>query len=207
MPLSTQTLGWETAATFFIHAVIPFAIGLGILALKLDITALVSDKRLMIPWIILYALISFLVNTGFLAQLQIEGCSGLKHWTPILTGAAKSLGISLLFVLIPLFSEWQRLLISQLFIRHLPLAVPGQEQINTVTVEASDAVESIAAGLPPPTGETVLTGIGGVLGEADYKRQTFNELGAALAYMSAFGGAIGFAAGSWGVTSCKGSSQ
>jgi len=204
MPLSTQTLAWETVATFFLHAVIPIAIGLGILAMKVDILTLVSNKFGLLPWIILFIVLSFFVNMGFLAQLQIEGCSGLKDWSAILLGALKAVAIALPFAITPLFSEWARLLISQVVIRHLPLAAPGQEEINTVTVSAADTVETIATGVQTPSELATVKGIGGVLGHDDYLRQSFNEMGVACAYMSAFGGAIGFAAGSWGVTSCRG---
>ena len=206
MPLSTQTLAWETVATFFLHAVIPFAIGLGLIALKTDIIGLVTNKGRLVPWILLFAVVSFFLHFGFLIKLQIDGCSGLKDWRPIGFGALKALLITVPFAVAPLFSEWLRLLISQVLIHHLPLAAPGQEAINTVTVNAADSVERIATRSEPPAGVVpTVVGNAGVLGQEDYDRQTFGEWGVACAYMSAFGGAIGFAAGSWGVTSCKGS--
>ncbi len=204
MPLSTQTLTWETVATFFIHAVLPFAMGLGLIVLKVDLPGLISSKRGLAPWIILYILISFAIHLGFLSKLQIDGCGGLKDWWPIIMGALKAIAITVPLAVAPLFSEWLRLLISQVVIRHLPLAAPGQVAINTVTVSAADTISSIATGAPPLAVPADVVGDAGVLGEEDYKRQTFNEWGAAVAYMSAFGGAIGFAAGSWGVTQCKG---
>jgi hypothetical protein len=201
MPLSTQTLAGETAATFFIHAVAVFAVGLGIMTLNVDIT---SSKLSLIPWIILFAVISYLIHMGFLAQLQIEGCSGITDLGAVALGALKALAITLPFAAAPLFSEWIRLLISQVIIRHLPLAVPAQVAINETTVRAADTVEGLATGRPPLEAGLESVGIGGVLAQPDYDKQTAKELGWACAYMAAFGGAIGFATGSWGVTNCRG---
>ena len=205
MPLSTQTLAWETVAVFGCHIVLVFAIGFGLLALKVDPVRIVSNKALLVPWILLFVVVSFFIHFGFLAQLQIEACSGVKDWAPIGLGALKAIAITVPFAIVPLFSEWMRLLISQVWVRpHLPLAAPGQEKINTVTVEAADTIEDIATGVSAPTELLNVTGIGGVLGLEDYQKQTFTEWGRACAYMSAFGGAIGFAVGSWGVASCRG---
>ena len=214
MPLSTQTLAWETVANFFLHAALPVLFGFGVyFTSSKDPSAFVGGWRSRIIWLVLFLFFSYAVHTGLLAQLQIESCSGVKDWGTVLLGALKAVAITLVFAVIPLSSEWMRLLVSQVLFRHKMLALPSQVAIFETTKTAGDKVAELVltppgeGSKPPPaptsTG-TDITGDSDVLEQTAYNFQTFREMIMGWSYMSAFGGAIGFAAGSWGVADCKG---
>ena len=192
MPLNTDLLYGEMAGSFIIHAAVPAAILVG-----LESLGIASTSRIL--WLVgLLVAASFLIQIGFLTILQQTSCSGVKQFGGVVTGAAIGAAITGGFAWLPTVIPWLRLLISQIFMRHLPLATPGELEAERATLAAAAAVRQ-AEGVT----ETTAGSFPGLsLNKVAYDLQTFHELRYAVSYMSAFAGAYGTGIGSLWATVC-----
>ena len=192
MPLNTDLLYGEMAGSFIIHAAIPAAI-----LLALESLGVSAGSRIL--WLVgALALASFVIQFGLLTVLQQTSCSGVKAFGGVAWGAAIGAVITGVFAWLPTALPWLRLLISQIFMRHRPLATPGEAAAERATLDAAAAVreaEGVSAVAAAQTG-------GVSLEKPAYDLQTFAELRYAVAYMSAFAGAYGTGIGSLWATRC-----
>ncbi|NDE16700.1 hypothetical protein EBZ80_17385 [bacterium] len=180
------------AGSFIIHAAIPAAI-----LLALESLGVPSASRML--WLIgALAAASFAIQFGLLTVLQQTSCSGVKEFGGVLQGAAVGALLTGAFAWLPTALPWLRLLISQIFMRHRPLATPGEAAAERATLEAAGAVRA-AEGV---SAETVPVAGGISLEKPAYDLQTFAELRFAVSYMAAFAGAYGTGIGSLWATRC-----
>jgi hypothetical protein len=203
MPLSTELLAGETAASFVFHAILPLVIGYFILK-SVNIVTVMATPMVLLVLVVPFLIVSFFAQMGLYAALQSNACSGIQNVSSIMKSAGIATAITVPFVIAPVLIEGLRLLISQVVITHKPLAVLHLAEMNNVTLDAAAEIGTIARGpsdaaVDDPSGDAIA-----LLPDA-YKRQTFKEIAVACSYMSAFGAAIGFAAGgtAGGVTFCK----
>jgi hypothetical protein len=195
MPLNTDLLYGEMAGSFIIHAAIPAAILLALESLGVPV-----GSRIL--WMIGALMVaSFAIQFGLLTVLQQTSCSGVKEFGGVLWGAGVGALLTGGFAWLPTALPWLRLLISQIFMRHRPLATPGEAAAERATIEAARAVR-LAEGVSAE--QVVLTASsGGVsLEKPAYDLQTFAELRFAVSYMAAFAGAYGTGIGSLWATQC-----
>lgn len=204
MPLDSNLLYMEMFGSALIHAAIPATI-----------VAFIGTNRVLETrtklWIILIGifLLSFAVQSGFLASLQANSCGGVKTYGPIFKGGAIGGLISAVMAAIPLFVEPLRLIVSQLFMDHHALLTPQMKEINNVITQAATnfagvgsaaslhTEESVATKntLPPTLSENNQSG-GGALTQEQYEDQTMQEIRYGASYWTAFAGAYGVAVGS-----------
>ena len=195
MPLNTDLLYGEMAGSFIIHAAVPAA-----LLVALESLGVAAGSRII--WLVgLLAVASFAIQVGLLTVLQQTSCSGVKQFGGVLTGAAVGAGITGAFAWLPTALPWLRLLISQIFMRHRPLATPGELEAERATVAAATAVRE-AEGVPSAAAGGAGSSSGMSLDKPAYDLQTFHELRYAVSYMSAFAGAYGTGIGSLWATVC-----
>lgn len=195
MPLNTDLLYGEMAGSFIIHAAIPAAI-----LLALESLGVPTASRML--WLIgALAAASFAIQFGLLTILQQTSCSGVKEFGGVLRGAATGALLTAGFAWLPTALPWLRLLISQIFMRHRPLATPGEAAAERATLDAADAVRA-AEGVSAEMIAIVGQGGGVSLEKPAYDLQTFAELRFAVSYMAAFAGAYGTGIGSLWATRC-----
>lgn len=195
MPLNTDLLYGEMAGSFIIHAAIPAAI-----LLALESLGVPTASRML--WLIgALAAASFAIQVGLLTVLQQTSCSGVKEFGGVLRGAAVGALLTGAFAWLPTALPWLRLLISQIFMRHRPLATPGEAAAERATLEAAGAVRA-AEGVSAEMVAIVAQSGGISLEKPAYDLQTFAELRFAVSYMAAFAGAYGTGIGSLWATRC-----
>jgi hypothetical protein len=195
MPLNTDLLYGEMAGSFIIHAAVPAAV-----LVALESLGVATGSRIL--WLVgVLTAASFLIQVGLLTVLQQTSCSGVKQFGGVITGAAVGAAITGVFAWLPTALPWLRLLISQIFMRHRPLATPGELEAERATVAAATAVRE-AEGVPASASEGAGNSGSLSLDKAAYDLQTFHELRYAVSYMSAFAGAYGTGIGSLWATVC-----
>lgn len=160
--------------------------------------------------IICSTIYAFVINLCVLTFLQTTNCNGLKNFGGIAAGAGISAALTLFFMWIPSIWEDLRLAISQLFIAHHALLTASEAAGEGVIVDAGKRISSLlntekeplAVAVPlPPSG--IKQSGGKRLTPEEYDDQTFNEIKAAMAYMSAFAGAYGIGIGSRYAINCN----
>jgi hypothetical protein len=149
----------------------------------------ISTTMKMLLFIGVCCAISFLCQAGLLTVIQASSCAGIHNVGYIFIGAMIAAVITGSTLLIPAFVEPMRLMVSQLFVRHLSLLTPEMEAYQKKLVETSNEL-------------AVQTGGGGIK-EAEYEDQTFQEFAIGASYWGAFAGAYGFGIGSLYAGRCK----
>lgn len=209
MPLNTSLLASLTVASFIAHAVAVVVVFFMVSLTAKDITVFVVKKTSLLLILVSTMIVaSFLTNGTLLTALQWNSCSAVKDIGAIAWNTVKPILLVLGFVILPIQSEWLRLALSQItqFIPgmnpHLPLETPHQVEINKTVLTAGSKVLDITTGKESQPPFAPVKGETGVLDEESFNKQNFWEMSFACAYMAAFGGAIAFAWGSWGVVKC-----
>jgi hypothetical protein len=182
--------------------VIPLIVGV-----ILSMTTL-SLQMKMIVMLVLIVTLSFLVQSGLLTALQANSCNGVKSYRNIFVGASIGSLITLIMAAIPIFIEPLRLVVSQMFVDHMPLLTPELARINQFVAKAavdfseitgtheSEPVSLSPTPTPTPTPTPIVQTGGAVLDPEQYESQTLRETQTAAAYWTAFAGAYGIAIGS-----------
>lgn len=210
MPLDTNLLYGEMVGSWLMHLTIPFGVSM-----------LVGNMGYMAPmmkigvFIAACALMSLVVQAGFLAVMQSSSCNGVKDYKSIGTGAVIAALITAAMIAIPAFVEPMRLVVSQLFMRHKTLLTPALARMNDILIETSERV--LKASLQDQrnderkeaaefaTAEGVATAVqtgGAAISPEQYEKQTFDEIAAAASYWAAFAGAYGVGLGSLIAAKC-----
>lgn len=214
MAIDSSLLYSDMAVSFILNLVGPLAIAA--LFSSFFSTMSLSSR----VWLLIFcsAIYAFVINLCVLTFLQTTSCDGLKDFGGIAAGAGISAALALFFTWIPTVWEGLRLAISQLFIYHHTLLTTSEAAGEGVIVDASKKMSSmlnttsepmaVAVPLPPlavavPLPPEIKQGGGKRLTPEEYDDQTFSEIKAAMAYMSAFAGAYGIGIGSRYAVSCK----
>jgi hypothetical protein len=191
MPVNSSLLYGEMAASWLAHLGIPlfasivfpyFAGGL-------------SGTMKMLAFIGFCCALSFACQAVLLSVIQASSCSGLHNVRYIITGTVVATAITGAFLLIPAFVEPMRLMISQLFMRHLTLLTPEMEEYERKIKAAANV---LVASDPPAVNQA-----GGGIKQNEYDDQVFQEFAIGASYWGAFAGAYGFGVGSLYAGSCK----
>lgn len=193
MPLDSNLLYMEMFGSALIHAAIPAT-----LVAFIGTNRVLDFRTKLLIILIGTFLVSFGVQSGFLASLQANSCNGIKSYRPIFTGGAIGGLITACMIAFPLFIEPLRLIVSQLFMDHHALLTPQQKEINEIITQA--AVNMSDVGTPSSQPETESAPVtqtgGGALTAEQYEDQTMQEIRYGASYWSAFAGAYGVAVGS-----------
>lgn len=191
MAMDMYTLYGETVASFLLHGVLAFL--MGVLVTQFGIGG--------IAFYVVFALLLFigsaLINGGLLTILHQLTCSGVKNVSGILKGAGISglltAGIGLLpFAIPPL-----RLLISQMFISHKHLGTEKLIEAETVLTDAAKKIHSLSSSSSSSSISAEF------LTPEKYEVQTLREAQIAVGYMAAFAGAYGMAIGAHWTSQCN----
>lgn len=189
MPVDTSMLYGEMAGSLLVHMAIPVGV-----AVLLSVMPYMELSTKIILLIVGTALLSGLVQFGFLAALQSSACSGVKEYQTIFAAAGVGALLTAAMVAIPAYVEPMRLTVSQLFGTHKSMLTPAMARVNALVAKAG---EEIAAASAP----TVQQG-GAALTPTEYDDQVFRETMIGAAYWSAFAGAYGIGVGSMIATKC-----
>jgi hypothetical protein len=194
MPVDPGLLYGEMAGSLLVHLAIPVGV-----AVLLSVLPYMELNRKVLLLVVITALISGLVQFGFITALQASSCSGVKDYQTIFTAAGVCALITGAMTALPAYVEPLRLTVSQLFGAHKSMLSPALSRINTVI---SDAGTELAAAAMDK--EVVQKG-GAALTEPEYEAQVFRETMIGAAYWSAFAGAYGIGIGSMIATKCPAS--
>jgi len=178
MPLDTNLLYGEMAASWIAHLAIPFGASMVIRSVLNT-----SDYKI-IAFIGLCVALSFVCQFGFLTFLQSASCGGVKNYTQVAKGAFIAMLITVGAIAIPVYIESMRLVVSQLFGSHKMLMTPEMAREHAQIVSASEQfAPAVQKG-------------GAALSYQEYDDQTFQEIAIGASYWSAFAGAYGIGIGS-----------
>ena len=158
MPLDTNLLYGEMAASWIAHMAIPFGASMAIRAILNT-----SDYKIL-AFIGLCAALSFVCQFGFLMFLQSSSCGGIKNYLDVAKGAFIAMLITVGAIAIPTYVESMRLVVSQLFGDHKILMTPELAQEHDRIVAAADSVAAVHVQR------------GGALSYQEYNDQTFQEI-------------------------------
>ena len=191
MPVDPNMLYGEMAGSMLVHIAIPVGV-----AVLLSVLPYMELNRKVLLLIIISALLSGLVQFGFITALQASACSGVKEYQTIFAAAGVCALLSGAMMALPAYVEPLRLTVSQLFGAHKSLLTPALSHINAVI--SSAGTEMAAA--------SVVQKGGAALTLPEYEAQVFHETMIGAAYWSAFAGAYGIGIGSMIATKCPANS-
>lgn len=184
----------EMGGSALAHFAIPILVGLALPILNIDY---IQSAFYMLAGIVV---ISFVVHWLFIMGLQASSCKGVKDILGITYGAIGSTFMTLSLTALPIYSDWWRLLISQVFIRHKPLEGPDSQELlaKMISVAVNSGMEREAATekATAQLAEMFCT-------KKQYEEQTLLEMRLAAAIMAMWTGAYGVGIGSMMATNCN----
>jgi hypothetical protein len=192
MPVNSSLLYGEMAASWLAHLGIPLFVSIIFPYFAYGL----SGTMKMLAFIGFCCALSFLLQAALLSVIQASSCSGIHNVRYIFTGTIVATVITGAFLLIPAFIEPMRLMISQLFMRHLTLLTPEMEEYERKIKAAANVL--VASEDTP-----VVKQAGGGIKQNEYDAQVFQEFAIGASYWGAFAGAYGFGVGSLYAGSCK----
>jgi len=98
-------------AMAMLMAMLPFGIFMGLGSI---LGANASDPRLLVTFILLALIVSYLTSFGSFALIQRSNCGKIKNWTQIANNAGLALGIQALFLLLAWLIPGLRGIVSNL---------------------------------------------------------------------------------------------
>ena len=185
MPLETNILYGLMTGSAIVHIVIP-------IAAFMIVSAMPSIPYSPLLYVGLCVSVSFLAQTVFLTIMQTTVCDGVKQFFGIVKGAGIAAIITGCIIAIPVFVEPMRLMVSQLFTKHIALLPPDIQRIHALV---AGAVKNII----PSTTSIVENE---PISKEAFAEQTLRETMFGACFWSAFAGAYGVAFGSLTAASC-----
>ena len=194
MPVNSSLLYGEMAVAWLAHLGIPLFVSIVVPYFAVGL----SGTMKMLAFIGFCCLLSFVCQAVLLSVIQASSCSGIHSVRYIITGTIVATAIMGSFLLIPAFIEPMRLMISQLFMRHLTLLTPEMEEYE----RKIKAAANVLVASEDTQAEQVVQKGGGIK-QNEYEDQVFQEFAIGASYWGAFAGAYGFGVGSLYAGSCK----
>jgi len=199
MPLDTGLLYGEMLASAIGHAAMPMLI-----VLIINTFPYMEASYKSLTFIGLFIVLSFLIQMGFLSVLQINTCSGMSNFVDVVKGALVAAIITGVMIVIPVFVEPMRIMISKYFITHHTQMTDQMRKRAEIVATAASGLQNTYIDPTPSAPPAELFQKGGASGISveEYENQTLQEISAGSSYWAAFAGAYGVAFGSLIASTC-----
>lgn len=183
MPLDPNLVYGTMVGSWIAHLGIPIAVSVAVR------NSGVENWKL---WFLIGCVcVSLVWQAMWLTVLQTSTCQGVKNVKGIVIGSLIAAVITALMILIPVFIEPMRLIVSQLIISHKALLTPADAHVNDALVDSGNKILSASMQVG-----------GAAITPEEYEAQTTQEIAYGTSYWAAFAGAYGIGLGSLYAATC-----